>query len=88
MSGEITRVRDGKKSQVRPSFEHHAPTNGTWANDQVTSEIIESSRNVQEEMLAELKKLNALLYCHNFTDLPRVLRGLRRDFATERKARK
>lgn len=33
----------------------------------------------------ELQKLNALLGCHNFTAIPNVLRGIRRNTAKPRK---
>lgn len=33
----------------------------------------------------ELQKLNGLLHCRNFTDIPVTLRGLRRDIKAARK---
>lgn len=36
----------------------------------------------------ELQKLNTLLHCVNFTQIPATLRGLRRDIAKLRKAAK
>jgi hypothetical protein len=36
------------------------------------------------DIRAELKRLNHLLHCHNFTEIPGVLRGIRRN-TTKRK---
>lgn len=35
----------------------------------------------------ELKKLNALLHCHNFTDIPHKLERIKRNTAKKRKPR-
>jgi hypothetical protein len=37
------------------------------------------------EILLELRKLNALLHCRNFVDVPRTLRGIQANTATPRK---
>jgi hypothetical protein len=37
------------------------------------------------EVVQELKKLNALLHCTNFQNVPLTLRGMRRELATLRK---
>lgn len=36
----------------------------------------------------ELKKLNVLLHCRNFTNLPAQIRGLRRDLAPKKRRKK
>lgn len=36
----------------------------------------------------ELKRLNSLLHCHNFTSLPSEIRGLRRDIKQGNKKRR
>lgn len=36
----------------------------------------------------ELKELNSLLHCHNFTDIPHILRGIRRKLSEKKKKKR
>lgn len=75
MGSEIN--RDGK--QVRPSFISHAPASKTWSHESVMSEMIESVRNVLEDVRHELKEINRTLGCHEFQAIPRRLRRISRN---------
>ncbi|MBZ5702110.1 MAG: hypothetical protein LAN84_09705 [Acidobacteriia bacterium] len=50
-------------------------------------EMLESCRNVMEEVRDELKKLNDFLQCPNFVSIPETLRQIRRN-TREPKARR
>ena len=70
MSGKIER---GGKS-IRPSVAWaELPNNAYDGRDLIIAQMAESSRNLLEDVVAELKKLNALLGCHNFVRIPKVL---------------
>lgn len=69
MSGEVN--WDDKKK--RPSW-NYSGTVGEWKGyDQAQLQMIESCRNILEDVLAELQKLNTLLNCRNFISIPRKL---------------
>lgn len=53
--------------------------------DLSTLEMMESCRNVMEDVRSELRSLNALLRCHNFLSIPPSLRKIARN--TEKKVR-
>jgi hypothetical protein len=50
-------------------------------------EMMESCRNVMEEVRDELRKLNALLSCARFQNIPNVLRRISRNTAKPRRKR-
>jgi hypothetical protein len=54
---------------------------GTWPYDAIHAAVLMDIRD-------ELKRLNDLLHCVNFTQIPATLRGLRRDIAKLQKAAK
>lgn len=45
-------------------------------------------RDEMKSVVAELKRLNGLLSCPNFTQIPTILRGIRRNTAKRRAKRK
>jgi hypothetical protein len=51
---------------------------GNWAQVQVA---------LLMDLRDELKKLNALLHCHNFVEIPSILRKLERNTKKKRKKR-
>jgi len=72
----ITRVKqDGTRCEVRPQFEHHAPSTGTWWScDQVTSELAEDSRNLLEGIQGLLRSIrdSQMLQCDVRDDVHRM----------------
>lgn len=82
MSGEITHVNGLIK---RPSW-NYSTDGKTWRDVQIHHlEMLESCRNVMEDVLIQLRQLNVLLNCSNFLSIPRSLRKIARN--TERKPR-
>ena len=76
-------TRKGK--YVRPAWNHQLEgSDGRY--EMMNLEMLESIRNTMEQARDELKTLNRLLHCSNFTDIPNVLRGIRRKL-TSRKER-
>jgi hypothetical protein len=66
-------LRNGKPA--RPSWNYI----GTQSPDGQTLEMIESLRNVAEGIHTELVKLNTLLHCSNFTNIPHRLKRISRN---------
>lgn len=57
----------------RPTWDYSGER-GKWRSyEQASLQMLESCRNVMEDVVAELKSLNALLHCHNFTRIPATL---------------
>lgn len=48
----------------------------TW--DECQLSVLMDIRDELKTTNIELRSLNTLLRCHNFTDIPRILRGIRR----------
>lgn len=56
-------------------WEIHKQENGKYSFEVAQLAVLMDLRD-------ELKRLNALLHCSNFTDIPRVLRGIRQKLPT------
>lgn len=59
---------------------HPAAENGSITWERVDTALLMDIRD-------ELQRLNALLHCANFTTMPAILRGIRRDLKAQRKRR-
>ena len=53
-------------------------TGNTWSNESIQIILL-------QEIREELKTLNALLRCHNFTNIPTTLRKIARNTTKEKK---
>lgn len=62
------------------NWNHHSNDDGTWSQDSVQSILLQEVRD-------ELKKLNTLLGCRNFLDIPTRLRAIDRKLAVKKDAR-
>lgn len=72
-------LQNGKRK--RPAWDYRA---GTWEERSPVSiqlEMAESCRNVMEQIRDELKQLNSLLACPNFTGIPSTLKRISRNTA-------
>lgn len=54
---------------------------GTWSHAAIQCVVLMDIRD-------ELKRLNALLYCHNFVGIPTTLKSIQRAMPARRKAKK
>jgi len=72
----MSKVKRNGISQ-RPSWNYMF--DGWPGPERAAVEMLESCRNTMEEVRDELRKLNALLACRNFTSIPTTLRGIRKD---------
>lgn len=70
MNSEV--LRDGKKH--RPSWNHNTKTGSSYESCQL--EMLESIRNVCEDLRAELQTLNRVFACHNFQNIPARLKRI------------
>jgi hypothetical protein len=74
----------GRIEKVRPEFNHAGPNErGNWTHDQSTAQLIESARNVLEQI-----RDSQTLQCDVALAIKRILkemRGLRRDLKAMRK---
>lgn len=61
-----------------------------WLFDPAQNGSIQTWEQAQVAVLMdirdELKTLNALLHCHNFTSIPTILRGIRTKIPAKKKA--
>lgn len=72
MSSNVTR---GGKA-IRPTWDHR---DSRRTLDAVQLEMLESLRNVCEDISAELQQLNRVFGCHNFQAIPRKLDRISRN---------
>jgi hypothetical protein len=56
-----------------------------WQNDDGTYPIEQAKLAVLMDIRGELRKLNALLHCSNFTGIPRELLAIKRNTTKRRK---
>lgn len=64
------------RSEYGTDWRHTQSERGTYSYEQVHAILLQEIRD-------ELKRLNALLHCSNFTQLPQVVRRLDRRLSTK-----
>lgn len=65
-------------SRLKPNAEWRIPEEYTWEH---------AALEVMMDIREELRKLNRLLHCENFQDIPRTLRYIRSNTAKPRKVK-
>lgn len=80
----MSEISRGVKS-VRPAWDHATKNMFNGLGD-YQLEMLESCRNVMEQVRDEMKKLNSLLHCQNFIAIPRKLDAIKRNTARKRRA--
>lgn len=59
-----------------------------WSLPDRVSTCDQASVAVLQDIRDELKRMNTLLHCHNFTQIPYILRMIRRNTVKTRRKRK